>query len=185
VKFFGRSNDRLPWTFDVFEEVRRLVATGLARTPKAGGPRQVADGDTLFTARLVKDLMTRSSRPGDRYGDVDGGTTATARRSTRGHGKRQWPHYIVCTTGVVAGPLGTVSDSVKLMDALGAGAFGQHPGERKAGGRKPESSRVSQAAGGCEARRRRGGVAYGPPEYAFGIYGCVPRSKLAALDWPT
>src|SRR5205823_6780685 len=49
VKFFGEGNRRLPWTFEVFEEVDRAGCHWACTYPRGKRPRQVCGGDTLFT----------------------------------------------------------------------------------------------------------------------------------------
>jgi hypothetical protein len=175
VKFFGRSDDRLPWTFDAFEEVRRAGCHWACTYPEGKRPRQVADGDTLFTARLVKD-------PNDTLifgraigmAHVEGRDDATTAEIDARPWKAQWPHYIRVHHGeFVAGPLAHGVRLSELMDALGADAFAstQENERRGAGNLNPRASVRQQAA----VRLASGGTAWVTErlEYAFDIHGCA------------
>jgi PLD-like domain len=107
VKFFGKSDDRLPWTFPAFEEVRRAGCHWACTYPRGKRPRQVADGDTLFTARLVKDpddVLIFGRAIGMAH--VEGRDDATTAKIDARPWKTEWPHYIRVHDGqFIAGPL--------------------------------------------------------------------------------
>jgi len=187
VKFFGRSNDRLPWTFQAFEEVRRAGCHWACTYPKGKRPRQVADGDTLFTARLVKDpddMLIFGRAIGMAH--VEGRDDATTAEIHARPWKAQWPHYIRVHHGqFVAGPLAHGVRLSELMDALGANAFASTQRNQRRGmgnlnprasvRQKPAVRLTSEAAAWLTERL----------EHAFDIHGCVPAEQLAALDWST
>lgn len=187
VKFFGRSNDRLPWTFDAFDEVRRAGCHCACTYPEGKRPRQVADGDTLFTARLVKD-------PNDTLifgraigmAHVEGRDDATPAEIDARPWKAQWPHYIRVHHGeFVAGPLAHGVRLSELMNVLDTNAFAstQRNQSRGAGNLNPRAAVRQQAA----VRVTGEGAAWLTErlEHAFDIHGCVPAEQLATLDWPT
>lgn len=187
VKFFGRSDDRLPWAFPAFEEVRRAGCHWACTYPRGKRPRQVADGDTLFTARLVKDpddVLIFGRAIGMAH--VEGRDDATAAEIDARPWKTEWPHYIRVHHGqFIAGPLAHGIRLGKLMDELGVDAFTstQRNLRRGVGNLNPRASvrqkpaiRLTSEAAAWVTQRL---------EHAFDIYGSVPAEQLAALDWPS
>jgi hypothetical protein len=176
----------LPWTFEAFEEVRSAGCHWACTYPLGRRPRQVVDGDTLFTARLVRD-PNETLIFGRAIGmaHVEGRDDATAAEINARPWKAQWPHYIRVHHGeFVAGPLANGVPLSELMDALDSDAFATTQRNRRlgAGNVNPRAS-VRRAAA---VKLTSEGAAWLTErlENAFNVHGCVPADQLATLDWP-
>jgi hypothetical protein len=186
VKFFGEGGSRVPWTFDTFEEVRRAGCHWACTYPSGRRPRQVADGDTLFTAQLVKaphDTLVFGRAIGMAH--VAGKDDATTAEIQARPWKARWPHYVrVHHAAFVAGPLAHGVRLSEVMDALGTNAFAStERNQRQGRGNLNPRAAVRQQA----AVRLTGSAAAWLSERlerAFDTHGCVPAEQLALLDWP-
>ena len=187
VKFFGEGNNRLRWTFDVFEEIRRGGCHWAYTYPKGRRPRQVEDGDTLFAGRLVNEphdtlIFGRAFGLAHIAGEDDATEAEIAQRPW----KARWPHYIrVHHAEFVAGPLANGVRLSDLMDALEADAFASTQRNRLLGTgninprlavrQHPAVRLTNEGASWLTERLER----------AFDLHGRVPADDLAKLDWPT
>jgi PLD-like domain len=187
VKFFGEGDSRVPWAFDVSEEVRRGGCHWAYTYPKGRRPRLVADGDTLFAARLVNepnDTLVFGRAIG--LAHIAGVDDATEAEIADRPWKARWPHYIrVHHAEFVAGPLANGVPLSQLMDSLGADAFvtTQLNKRRGTGNLNPRRAIRQQPA----VRLSSEGASWLTErlERAFDFHGHIPRDELAKLDWPT
>lgn len=187
VKFFGEGLNRVPWSFDVLEEVRRSGCHWACTYPASRRPRAVREGDALFVGRLVEDpndtlifgrAIGRKHRPGH--------DEATPAEIEARRWKAKWSNYIrVHHAEFVAGPMQNGIRLSELMHVLGSEAFastqynarvgnGRNVNPRKAFMRQPS---VRLSAGGAAWLTEH-------LERAFDAHGRIPNTDLEALDWP-
>jgi hypothetical protein len=186
VKFFGTGTDRLAWTVDVLEEVRRSGSHWACTYPHGRRPRLVRDGDTLFMARMVRDphetlVFGRAIGMAHVDGRDDAGEADVLARPW----KAQWPHYVrVHHAEFVDGPLANGVELSELMDALGPHAFSstQENLRRGIGNVNPRAALHQQPA----VRLSPEGASWLNErlEHALALHGRIAPDRLEGLDWP-
>jgi PLD-like domain len=186
VKFFGRTDDRRSWDYDTFAEVRRAGCHWACTYPRDKRPRQVADGDTMFMGRLVKepnDTLIFGRGIGLAY--VDRLDDATPEEIADREWKARWPHYIrVHHAEFVAGHLANGVPLSELLNALGTDALAstQRNRSRGIGNLDPRAALMQKPAAMLSAAAFSWLGAR--LEAAFEASGRVTNEELATLDWP-
>jgi hypothetical protein len=123
VKFFGSGDNRALRSMSILEEIARSGSHWACTYPKR--PRQVADGDKMFMARMVKspnDYMIYGEATGRRHiDDLDVASDADIQRRPW---KRNWPYYVrVHRPRILNGDLANGISMNRLMAELGSKAF--------------------------------------------------------------
>lgn len=186
VKFFGISSDRADHTLPVIEEVKRAGCHWACTYPKNKRPRQVEDGDLIFTGRLVKDPqdIIIFGRAVAMAHDPQRDDATVADKQLRPF-KKKWPHYIrVHHPEFVAGSMDNGISLNELMDSLHKDAFAatQENAHKGKGNINPRKAYMQQPA----VRLSTQGLVWlnARLEAAFIDHGRIPQIDLDKLDWP-
>jgi hypothetical protein len=124
LKFFGRGGDRTPRDVRVAELVADSGCNWACTYPTSVRPRQVADGDTIYMARIAApdDLLIFGTAIGWRH--RDGEDVASAVEIAARPWKVNWANYVRVHGGrFVNAELGVGVSMYEMMDALGADSF--------------------------------------------------------------
>lgn len=125
IKFFGSADRRAPRTLAVDELVAESGANWACTYPESKPPRQVEDGDVIYTGRLVhspNDLLIFGRVIGRKHRDDQ--DVASAAEIAIQPWKAQWPRYVRVHGGRFLN--GTLEDGIsmsEMMTTLGADAF--------------------------------------------------------------
>ena len=125
IKFLGSADRRAPRTLAVDELVAENGANWACTYPETKPPRQVEDGDVIYTGRLVhspNDLLIFGRVIGRKHRDE--ADRASAAEIALRPWKADWPRYVRVHDGHFLN--GTLADGIsmsEMMTALGADAF--------------------------------------------------------------
>ena len=125
IKFFGSADRRAPRTLAVDDLVAENGANWACTYPESKPPRQVEDGDVIYTARLVhspNDLLIFGRAIGRKHRDEE--DVASAAEIALRPWKSDWPRYVRVHDGHFLNA--TLADGIpmsEMMTALGADAF--------------------------------------------------------------
>ena len=185
VKLLGRSGNRVPVSFPVFDELRRAGCHWTVAYPASKRPRRVRDGAVMFIGRLTDERDIRIFGRAIGIAHEPGRDDATLEDIAQLPWKQDWPHYIrVHHAEFVHGTIGNGVSLNVLMDSLGADSF------------MPTQRNAAAASGNLDPRRaymRQADVELSNEGYAwlnerlqtaFHDHGTVPHDRLAELYWP-
>ncbi|WP_282950157.1 MULTISPECIES: phospholipase D family protein [unclassified Sphingopyxis] len=125
IKFFGSADRRAPRTLAIDELVAENGANWACTYPESKPPRQVEDGDVIYTGRLVhspNDLLIFGRVIGRKHRDEE--DVASAAEIALRPWKADWPRYVRVHGGRFLD--GTLADGIsmsEMMTSLGADAF--------------------------------------------------------------
>ncbi len=187
VKFFGRADNRVPWSFPVLDEIRRSGSHWACSYHRDRRPRSVQPGDVMYLARMVRGpndylIYGRAEAMAYQMGRDDASPQDIAARPW----KTEYPHYIrVHDPQFIAGALRDGIPLYALTDALGSDSF---PFTQQQAAQGSEDISIRSTL------RRRPGVPLTDEAFqwlndqfdaALRRHGRVPAEELAELDWPT
>lgn len=185
VKFSGRSNDRVPLSLPVIEELGGSAFHRVACYPTTRRPRSVVDGAVMFTGRFVEGPDIRVFGRGIGSEHIPGRDEATTEDLDLRPWKKEWSNYVRLDR--VEFVDGTLADGVSLYDMMGdlghdSFASTQRNHARGEGNTDPrlaysQHPAVKLSTEGFEWLTES-------LERALQRHGRVPENMLATLDWP-
>ena len=183
VKFLGRSDNRVPVSFPVLDELRRAGCHSTLSYPASKRPRSVMNGAAMFIARLTdeKDIRIFGRAIGKAY--EHGLDDATPEDIARRSWKKDWPHYVrVRDAEFVNGTMANGVSLNDLMDTLGAESFmsTQRNAARGDGNRNPRRAYMRQPS--VELSNEGFTWLNNRLQNALDHHGTVPRDQLQTLD---